>query len=93
MKSCRDGYISEWYERKDRDDEADSSKDNEASSNREMVCKNKTKYRKYKIKDLSFGFRNIDVDGEERPQQCLLCMIILALDSKKPNKLKRHLKQ
>jgi len=44
--------------------------------------------KKYDIKYMSFKFINID-DGEKRPQ-CLYCMKTLAVDSMKPNKLKRH---
>jgi hypothetical protein len=42
------------------------------------------------IQNVSFGFTNIDVDGEERPQY-VICMEIYAVESMKPNKLKRHL--
>jgi hypothetical protein len=48
--------------RKDRDNKAGSSKDNEVSSGREMVCK-KPQCRKYDIKHLPFGFTNTDIDG------------------------------
>jgi hypothetical protein len=46
----------------------------------------------YDTEYLSFGFTNIDVDGEERPQY-LLCMKILVVDSIKLDKLKCILKQ
>jgi len=44
----------------------------------------------YDTKYLSFGFTNIDVDGDER-SQFLPCMKIFTADSMKPKKLKRHL--
>jgi hypothetical protein len=52
-----------------------------------MVCK-RPKCRKYSAKCVSFGFTDIAVVIEERPQ-CLLCMQILSADSMKLNKLKR----
>jgi len=42
------------------------------------------------VKYLSFGYTDIDVDGEERPQ-CLLCMDISIAARMKRNKLKGHL--
>jgi hypothetical protein len=42
----------------------------------------------YKI--YAFGFTNIDVDGEDR-LQCLYYTEILAVNSMKQDKLKRHL--
>jgi hypothetical protein len=51
---------------KDRNKKTDSSKENEASSSREMLCK-KPKCRKYDTKYLSTGFTNINADGDERP--------------------------
>jgi hypothetical protein len=41
------------------------------------------------VVNVSFGFTN-NVDGEERPQ-CILCTKILAADSMKLDKLKRHI--
>jgi len=62
----KDNVLS-GYKRKDRDNEADSNKGNEARSSREIVWEkinggnNNTKYQ-------SFGFTDIDV-GEERPEK------------------------
>ncbi|XP_063856105.1 zinc finger BED domain-containing protein 5-like [Scylla paramamosain] len=39
---------------------------------------------------ISLGFTSTVVSGTERPQ-CVLCLNILAMDSMKPSKLKRHL--
>jgi hypothetical protein len=39
---------------------------------------------------MSFGFMNTDFNGEEG-SKCLFCLKILAADSTKLNKLKRHL--
>jgi hypothetical protein len=74
-------------ERKNRDNEASSSKDSEAGSYREMVCK-QPKCRKYSSKCVSFVFTDIAIDIKERPQ-CLLCMQILSVGCMKLNKLKR----
>jgi hypothetical protein len=49
----------------------------------------KSKCRKYYTKYLSFGFTNIDVDGEGR-SLCLHSMNILDANNMRPNKLKRH---
>jgi hypothetical protein len=50
----------------------------------------KPKSRKYDESSLSFGFTSVVIKGEQRPQ-CVLCLSVLAADSMKPNKLKRHL--
>jgi hypothetical protein len=75
--------------RKYTDNEAASSKNNEASSSTEPV-REKPEGRKYDTNYLFRGFTDIDVDGEERPQY-LLCMKVLAVENMNPNKLKRHL--
>jgi hypothetical protein len=51
----------------------------------------KLKCRKYDTKYFPFGFTNTDVDGEEG-LRCLFRRTILAVDSMKPNKLKRYFK-
>ncbi|XP_015906681.3 SCAN domain-containing protein 3-like [Parasteatoda tepidariorum] len=48
------------------------------------------KTRKYDLSYLSFGFTNIINDNVEKPM-CLLCSKVLAADSMRPGKLKRHL--
>lgn len=48
------------------------------------------KVRKYDDNYLSLGFTSTIVNGDERPQ-CVICLQVLASDSMKPNKLKRHL--
>jgi len=63
---CNMAKLLSGYKRKDRDNEAGSSRDNEDCSDWEIVCR-KHKCRKYNTKYLSFGFTNIDVNGEERP--------------------------
>lgn len=50
----------------------------------------KLKSRKYAEEYLNFGFIKTEVNDEERPL-CVICSKILAADSMKPNKLKRHL--
>jgi hypothetical protein len=50
----------------------------------------KSKTRKYDQAYLNLGFTSIEISGEEKPQ-CVICLKVLAADSLKPNKLKRHL--
>ncbi|XP_024145995.1 zinc finger BED domain-containing protein 5 [Oryzias melastigma] len=54
------------------------------------VATSKAKTRKYDEAYLALGFTSTTVGKEERPQ-CVVCLKILACDSLKPNKLKRHL--
>ncbi|TKS65233.1 Zinc finger BED domain-containing protein 5 [Collichthys lucidus] len=61
--------------------------DYESSPN---VATSKAKTRKYDEAYLALGFTSTTVGKEERPQ-CVVCLKILARDSLKPNKLKRHL--
>ncbi|XP_059372832.1 zinc finger BED domain-containing protein 5-like [Carassius carassius] len=61
--------------------------DDESSPN---VATSKAKTRKYDEAYLALGFTSTTVGKEERPQ-CVVCLKILACDSLKPNKLKRHL--
>jgi zinc finger BED domain-containing protein 5/7/8/9 len=49
-----------------------------------------SKSRKYDDNYLSIGFSKTLVGGEERPM-CVVCGIVLAADSMKPNKLRRHI--
>lgn len=51
----------------------------------------KAKMRKYDEAYVALGFTVTKVGDEERPV-CLLCLKMLAADSMKPNKLRRHLK-
>jgi hypothetical protein len=48
------------------------------------------KKRKYQETFLEHGFTYSTIDGEQRPQ-CLICSEILANNSMKPVKLKRHM--
>jgi hypothetical protein len=48
------------------------------------------KKRKYQETYLEYGFTYSTIDGEQRPQ-CCICSKILANDSMKPVKLKRHM--
>lgn len=48
------------------------------------------KTRRYDENYLSLGFTKTVINDEER-LQCVICLSILAADSMKPNKLKRHL--
>ena len=62
--------------------------EDEASPN--VLPKQKAKIRKYDETYLVFGFTCTTVGNEERPQ-CVVCLKVLACDSLKPNKLRRHL--
>ncbi|XP_025407292.1 zinc finger BED domain-containing protein 5-like [Sipha flava] len=48
------------------------------------------KRRKFSEEYITFGFTNINVNNEERPQ-CVICYEILSNKSMKPAKLRRHL--
>ncbi|GFX66380.1 SCAN domain-containing protein 3 [Trichonephila clavipes] len=63
--------------------------DNKASTSAQMSIVPKIKSRKYSQEYLNFGFTITEVNGEEKPL-CVICSKILAADSMKPNKLKRH---
>jgi zinc finger BED domain-containing protein 5/7/8/9 len=64
--------------------------DNEASTSVQTNVVPKIKLRKYSLEYLKLGFTSTEVNEEERPV-CVICSKILAADSMKPNKLKRHL--
>lgn len=64
--------------------------DSEASTSAQTSVVPKIKSRKYSQEYLNFGFTSTEVNEEERPL-CVICSKILAADSMKPNKLKRHL--
>ncbi|GFT73141.1 hypothetical protein TNCV_2554281 [Trichonephila clavipes] len=63
--------------------------DNKASTIAQTSIAPKIKSRKYSQEYLNFGFTITEVNGEEKPL-CVICSKILAADSMKPNKLKRH---
>ncbi|GFX60765.1 SCAN domain-containing protein 3 [Trichonephila clavipes] len=63
--------------------------DNKASTSAQTSIVPKIKSRKYSQEYLNFGFTITEVNGEEKPL-CVICSKILAADSMKPNKLKRH---
>ncbi|GFX76633.1 DUF4371 domain-containing protein [Trichonephila clavipes] len=63
--------------------------DNKASTSAQTSIVPKIKSRKYSQEYLNFGFIITEVNGEEKPL-CVICSKILAADSMKPNKLKRH---
>ncbi|GFU84717.1 zinc finger MYM-type protein 6 [Trichonephila clavipes] len=63
--------------------------DNKASTSAQRSIVPKIKSRKYSQEYLNFGFTITEVNGEEKPL-CVICSKILAADSMKPNKLKRH---
>ncbi|GFU72700.1 SCAN domain-containing protein 3 [Trichonephila clavipes] len=65
--------------------------DNKASTSAQTSIVPKIKSRKYSQEYLNFGFTITEVNGEEKPL-CVICSKILAADSMKPNKLKRHFK-
>lgn len=48
------------------------------------------KKRKYSEDYMKFGFTTIIVNGVDKPQ-CVLCGVVLSVESMKPSKLKRHL--
>ncbi|GFW51443.1 protein FAM200B [Trichonephila clavipes] len=63
--------------------------DNKASTSAQPSIVPKIKSRKYSQEYLNFGFTITEANGEEKPL-CVICSKILAADSMKPNKLKRH---
>ncbi|GFV94795.1 SCAN domain-containing protein 3 [Trichonephila clavipes] len=63
--------------------------DNKASTSAQTSIVPKIKSRKYSQEYLNFGFTITEVNEEEKPL-CVICSKILAADSMKPNKLKRH---
>ncbi|GFT05923.1 SCAN domain-containing protein 3 [Trichonephila clavipes] len=63
--------------------------DNKASTSAQTSIVPKIKSRKYSQEYLNFGFTITEVNGEEKPL-CVIFSKILAADSMKPNKLKRH---
>ncbi|GFY35313.1 protein FAM200B [Trichonephila clavipes] len=63
--------------------------DNKASTSAQKSIVPKIKSRKYSQEYLNFGFTITEVNGKEKPL-CVICSKILAADSMKPNKLKRH---
>ncbi|GFX04771.1 zinc finger BED domain-containing protein 5 [Trichonephila clavipes] len=63
--------------------------DNKASTSAQTSIVPKIKSRKYSQEYLNFGFTITEVNREEKPL-CVICSKILAADSMKPNKLKRH---
>ncbi|GFV70457.1 hypothetical protein TNCV_4798761 [Trichonephila clavipes] len=64
--------------------------DNKASTSAQASIAPKIKPRKYYQEYLNFELTIAEVNGEEKPM-CVICSKILAADSMKPNKLKRHL--
>lgn len=62
----------------------------EASTSAQSTIVSKIKSRKYSQEYLNFGFTTTKINEEERPM-CVICLKILAADSMKPNKLRRHL--
>ncbi|GFV20186.1 zinc finger BED domain-containing protein 5 [Trichonephila clavipes] len=63
--------------------------DNKASTSAQTSIVPKIKSRKYSQEYLNFGF-TITVGNREEKPLCVICSKILAADSMKPNKLKRH---
>ncbi|GFW03015.1 SCAN domain-containing protein 3 [Trichonephila clavipes] len=63
--------------------------DNKASTCAQTSIVPKIKSRKYSQEYLNFGFTITEVNGEEKPP-CVICSKILAADSMKPKKLKKH---
>ncbi|GFY36064.1 zinc finger BED domain-containing protein 5 [Trichonephila clavipes] len=63
--------------------------DNKASTSAQTSIVPKIKSRKYSQEYLNFEFTITEVNGEEKPL-CVIYSKILAADSMKPNKLKRH---
>ncbi|GFW63351.1 SCAN domain-containing protein 3 [Trichonephila clavipes] len=62
---------------------------NKASISAQASIVPKIKSRNNSQEYLNFGFTITEVNGEEKPL-CVICSKILAADSMKPNKLKRH---
>ncbi|GFY24909.1 protein FAM200B [Trichonephila clavipes] len=63
--------------------------DNKASTSAQTSIVTKIKSRKYSQEYLNFGFAITEVNGDEKPLRVIWSKI-LAADSMKPNKIKRH---
>lgn len=70
-------------------DDISSVNTNESAASTSNSVRN-TKSRRYDDNYLSLGFTRTTINGEDRPQ-CVVCLTVLASDSMKPNKLRRHL--
>lgn len=79
------------YKRKsaDKDVGTSESNDNRSKNNKEQEGGRTPKTRKYDTSYLSLGFTYVINDGLEKPM-CLFCTKVLAADSMRPGKLKRH---
>jgi len=71
-----------------RADVSNVNTESAASTSGPVSNSKSTKLRRYDY--LSLGFTKTTINGEERPQ-CVVCLTVLASDSMKPNKLRRHL--
>lgn len=73
-----------------RADVSNVNTESAASTSGPVSNSKSTKLRRYDENYLSLGFTKTTINGEERPQ-CVVCLTVLASDSMKPNKLRRHL--
>ncbi|XP_025415580.1 zinc finger BED domain-containing protein 5-like [Sipha flava] len=62
----------------------------ELEEKKTLNVENQKKERKYQDQYIQFGFTFIEEKGKHRPK-CVICLEILASESMKPSKLKRHL--
>ena len=80
------------YKRKCNNNKDTDAGDTQHNENINNKCQGgiTPKLRKYEISYLSFGFTSVINDNIEKPL-CLTCNKVLAADSMRPCKLKRHL--
>ncbi|KAL4083746.1 hypothetical protein QTP88_029062 [Uroleucon formosanum] len=73
-----------------RADVSNVNTESAASTSGPVSNSKSTKLRRYDENYLFLGFTKTMINCEERPQ-CVVCLTVLASDSMKPNKLRRHL--
>lgn len=86
----KDGKVDSTINRPSTSSGVGSENEDTSSANVPTLSPSAAKLRRYDDSYLSLGFTKTVVNGEERPQ-CVICLVVLASDSMKPNKLKRHL--
>jgi len=81
---------SENKKRKLSETTTDQPINEELEEKKTLNVENQKKERKYQDQYIQFGFTFIEEKGKHRPK-CVICLEILASESMKPSKLKRHL--
>jgi hypothetical protein len=91
LKSDQTSTLTSSSSNKIKRDNVSSVKIESATGTLNLVSNSKsTKLRRCGENYLSLGFTKTPINGEERPQ-CVVRLTILASNSMKPNKLRRHL--